>query len=261
MLAGVVADMSDERSMGRVPLAQPFGRQVRSPGGTRGTVLSAVLHVAFLALILWISRRHYLEAEKSPGELGRRGGGGGGGGIRGLAVFTPARPAQAPAPPPVQPPLVVPQHIEPLPETPPAAVTPAVTAPPPQAGAGDGTGRGSGAGPGTGTGAGTGTGGGTGSGTGNDSGPGGGGGRVYPPQPQGIILPPPGAPRDLRGTRLTVTFRISEKGEVMDVSTDPAIRDRGYRNEFLDRMRRYTFTPAYLEGHAVPAQYPITITL
>jgi hypothetical protein len=85
---------------------------------------------------------------------------------------------------------------------------------------------------------------------------------VFPPQPQGIILPPPGRPSSLAGVRLVVTFTISERGEVLDVDVEPPIRDRGYRNEFLDRMRRYVFTPAYtLDGRPVRAIFPVTITL
>jgi len=62
--------------------------------------------------------------------------------------------------------------------------------------------------------------------------------------------------------RVVVTFFISERGEVVRVETDPLIRDRGYRNEFLDRMRRYTFTPGMTrDGHPVASQISITITL
>jgi hypothetical protein len=255
--------MSDERSLERVPFARPFGRQVRGTGAARGTLLSAVLHLALIALFVWAGRRQFLDASRAPGPDLGLGGGGGGRGIRGLAVFTASAMGASPTPPPPpvqQPPLTVPQQVQPLPETPPAA--PAVPTPQPAAGPGEGAGQGAGAGPGSGTGTGGGVGGGVGTGVGNDSGPGGGGGRIFPPQLQGLIIPPPGVPRELRGTRIVVTFRISERGEVVDVTTDPVIRDRGWRNEFLDRMRRYTFSPAYLPGgHPVAAEYPITITL
>jgi hypothetical protein len=71
------------------------------------------------------------------------------------------------------------------------------------------------------------------------------------------------SPRSLRGTRITVTFTIGERGEVLDVAVDPPIEDRGYRAQFLERMRRYTFTPGYSprDGRAVRAALPITITL
>ncbi|MFI5207194.1 MAG: hypothetical protein ACHQX4_04160, partial [Gemmatimonadales bacterium] len=142
---------------------------------------------------------------------------------------------------------------------------PAAPAPPPPTGAGAGPGQGAGVGPGGGTGTGTGggTGGGTGTGTGNDSGPGGGaGGRVFPPFPYGMIMAPPGAPRELHGVRIAVTFQVSERGEVLSVRTDPEIRDRGYRSDFLDRMRHFTFRPAYTaDGRHVAAEYPIIIIL
>ena len=138
-----------------------------------------------------------------------------------------------------------------------------VAPPAPPTGAGEGAGAGTGVGPGSGTGTGGGTGGGVGTGFGNDSGPGGGGGTVIPPQLQGMIIPPPDRPRELRGTLVKVTFKINERGEVVEVSTDPQIRDRGYRNEFMDRMRRYTFTPAYTRvGHQpVASQVDITVRL
>jgi hypothetical protein len=167
--------------------------------------------------------------------------------------------------------LQVPTTVEPIPEpqdsVPPdtAAVPAADTATAQGAvdGPGVGPGQGPGVGPGSGGGSGSGTGGGIGPGVGPDSGGGaGGGGNIFPPQPLGIILPPPGRPGDLRGVRITVNFFISERGEVVRVTTDPEIRDRGYRNEFLNRMRRYTFTPAYTrDGRAVASEFPFQITL
>jgi hypothetical protein len=59
-----------------------------------------------------------------------------------------------------------------------------------------------------------------------------------------------------------VTFYVSERGVVDNVEVDPPIRDRGYRDDFMERMRRYTFTPAYTrDGRPVPAQFPVRITL
>jgi hypothetical protein len=264
MLAGVVTDMSDELLPGRVPLGRPFGRQIQSQGPIRGTVLSAVLHLAVIALLVWMGRRHFFDSP-TPGEEGR-GGGGGGGGIRGIAVFTAramGRPLVQQQPPPAQQALTVPQHVVPLPESPPKdslPVTPTPTAP---TAAGEGPGQGAGVGPGGGTGTGGGTGGGVGTGTGNDSGPGGGaGGRVFPPFPYGVIMAPTGAPRELHGVHIVVTFQVSERGEVVSVRTDPEIRDRGYRNDFLDRMRHYTFRPAYTaDGRHVAAELPIIMIL
>lgn len=263
MLAGVVTDMSDELLPGRVPLGRPFGRQLQGQGSFRGTVLSAALHLAVIALLAWAGRRQFLDS-RTPGDEGR-GGGGGGGGIRGLAVFTATGMGRPPAPQPPahQQALTVPQQVVPLPESPPHDSLPAAPAPTPPTGAGEGPGQGAGIGPGGGTGTGGGTGGGTGTGTGNDSGPGGGaGGRVFPPFPYGMIMAPTGAPRELHGVRIAVTFQVSERGEVLGVRTDPEIRDRGYRNDFLDRMRHFTFRPAYTaDGRHVAAEYLITIIL
>jgi len=268
--------MSDEQTR-PAPFATTFDRQLR-PGGTfRETALSVVLHVGIIALLVWKGSQTFVDANQGLGEGRGRGGGGGGGGVHAVAIFAALSGAhEAPAPPVVPPPveteqLVVPKIVTPLAEvpppprdtTPPPAVTQAAVQPAvPAGGPGLGEGQGSGTGPGSGSGTGGGAGAGVGTGTGNDSGPGGGGGTIFPPQPQGIILPPQGAPRELRGTRITVTFRISARGEVVDVSVDPPIRDRGYRNEFLDRMRRYTFTPGYTrDRHPVASQIDIQIVL
>ncbi len=254
-----------------VPLATPFGRQIQTRRSVREWLLSAVLHLIAIAALVWQGQRAAAQLARAAGEgPGLGGGGGGGGWSRALAVFTvPA--AQAAPPPPVETPVfVVPSVVEPLPEvkpdsTPTPPLPPAPTEPAPQAVGASATGAGAGQGPGAGPGSAGGTGGGTGGGVGSVVGPdsGGAGGRIFPPQPQGIILPPMPSPRSLRGTRVTVTFTIGERGEVLDVAVEPAIQDRGYRNQFLERMRRYTFTPGYdrLGGRPVRAAIPITITL
>jgi len=224
-------------------------------------ILSAVVHLAVVALLVWSGARLALD-ERAPGPGHGRGGGGGGGGNRTLVLYV-APAAEAPAPPPAAPAVVmptVPAVVIPVPQptdTTPRAPTPAVAA-------GAGPGEGAGKGPGTGPGSGSGTGGGVGSGTGPGMGPdsGGGGGRVYPPQPQGIILPPPDRPSSLRGTTVTAVFEISATGEVLHVALDPSPKDHRFANEFLERLRRFTFTPAYtLDGHPVAALFRITITL
>ncbi len=251
----------------RVPLATPFGRLVRDRGSARGVILSAVVHLGLAALVLWSGSR-LLVADRMPGEGSGRGGGGGGGGGRALLLFQQPAPTAAvaalPVPPP--PPLVMPRTPPiPLPEVKPAEI------PPPNLTAeqllsalnpGSGPGQGPGIGPGAGSGSGGGTGSGRGPGVGPDSGSGGGGGRIYPPQPQGIIMPPPDRPSSVRGMTVTVLFEISARGEVMRVSIDPMPRDRKFADAFLERLRRYTFTPAYtLDGHPIAAVYPIRITL
>ena len=258
--------MSHELDARRVPFAAPLGRQIRPLGSARGTVLSALLHVGVIALLVWLgARRTFVDANRGLGDDSRRGGGGGGGGVHAVAMFALMSGQQSPTiqppvaqvqlpPPPQETPTTIPEPVKPPEEV---AVTQA-----PAAGAGEGAGAGTGVGPGSGTGTGGGSGGGVGTGTGNDSGPGGGGGTVFPPGLQGIILIPPSPPRELKGQRLRVTFRISERGEVVDVDVNPQIRDRGYRDQFMDRMRHYTFTPAYTrDGHAVAAEMTITVTV
>lgn len=258
--------MADDTLARRVPLEAPFGRQLSSSGSARGTALSAIAHAALIAFIFWAGRQQFVDASRRVGDDTRRGGGGGGGGARAVAVFASLAGA-APAPPPKveTPPLVVPETPTIIPEVQPRAEEP-VVAPPatvPAPGPGEGAGNGTGAGPGSGTGTGGGTGGGVGTGVGNDSGPGGGeGGDYFQPQPQGVILPPQGPPRNLRGVAIRVIFQINERGQVVEVRTEPVIADRSYRNEFLDRMRRYTFTPAYTRNRQpIAAEFPITITL
>lgn len=258
--------------MNSVPFATLFGRQESSRRLNRGWLLSAVLHAGLLALLVYQGQRLAAEAARMPGEGPGLGGGGGGGWGRAFAVFSaPASAAvEAPAPPAPEPEpraLEVPQNVVPLPEPSPDSLKAAAAAqhepaaaPVSGQGTGAGTGTGPGAGPGSGGGAGGGSGGGIGSGVGPDSG--GAGGRIFPPQPRGIILTPAGAPRELRGVQLTVTFTISERGEVLDVEVTPPIRDRGYRNEFLERMRRYTFSPARaLDGRPLRATYEVLVTV
>jgi len=248
--------MSIERSAVRqVPLAHTFGRQVRQRGRLRELGLSAVVHLAILSLALYGQHR-MIEAGLMPGLGPNKAGGGGGGRAVLLFVRPPAAAAPAPA-------LDVP-HLE-------VQTVPTVQAPedvPVQMSAEEmrsllqaaTPGNGTGIGPGSGTGTGGGSGSGVGPGVGPDSG--GGGGRIYPPQPQGIIMPPPDRPSALRGSTVAVRFEISARGEVLGVSVDPPIRDRKFREDFLERLRRYTFTPAYtLDGRAVAAVFEIRITL
>jgi len=245
----------ERRAVRQVPLANPFGRQTLERGKLRGLGLSAVVHLGLLVLILWGQHR-MIEAGLMPG-LGPNKAGGGGGGGRFVVLYV--RPAAAVAPavevphlavvttPAVKPPEEVPvqmsaEEIRSLLQ----AATP---------------GNGTGTGPGSGTGSGGGSGSGVGPGTGADSG--GGGGNVFAPQPQGIILPPPDRPSSLHGTVVRVRFEISARGDVLDVTIiEPSIRDRHFRDEFLDRLRHYTFTPAYTrDGRAVPGVFEIRITL
>lgn len=246
-----------------IPLANPLGRQLRQRGTVRDWILSAALHAAVVAAI-FLAGTTFEEVLGPPGIGPGRGGGGGGGGDRTFVLTLPAGLFTAPPPPPqlvlptqlsLQIPVVRPPDTDVHVPTAAELAAQAVAS----AGPGEGQGRGTGIGPGSGSGTGGGTGSGTGPGVGSDSG---GMGRIFPPFPQGIILPPHPVPNALKGTHLTVRFEISERGEVLGVEVDPPIRDRGYRNEFLDRMRHYTFTPAStLDGRPVRAIFPVQITL
>jgi len=254
--------MSDEHKAVRpVPLAVPFGRQVRERGFVRGVGLSAAFHAALIWAVVWGGQR-LADATRAPGPGDGRGGGGGGGGGRIFAVFA-LPPALPPAP--EIPALRVPSL---------AALSVPVERPPEDvplqmsaediarlAGAGIGAGQGSGVGPGSGSGTGGGSGSGTGTGVGPDSG-GGGGGRLYPPVPQQILIPPTDRPSAVRGTTITARFEISATGEVMRVTLDPEPRDRRFGARFVEQMRRYTFTPAYtLDGRPVAAAFEIRFSL
>jgi protein TonB len=249
--------------MRQVPLATPFGRLAHERGGVRGVILSAVVHAALILFGVYSGSR-LMVADRMPGAGRGRGGGGGGGGARALVLFTPPAPAAASPVLPLPPRLVVPKAPPvPLPEMKPPDVAP------PQLsteqllaalGPGAGPGKGVGAGPGAGSGSGGGTGSGRGSGIGPDSG--GAGGKLYPPTPRQIILPPSDRPASVRGTTITVRFEISERGDVMRVSMNPTPRDRAFASQFAERLKRYTFTPATtLDGRPVAAIYEIRITL
>ena len=246
---------TERRAVRQVPLANPFGRQTLERGKLRGLGLSAVAHLGLLALVLWGQHR-MIEAGLMPG-LGPNRPGGGGGGARVVVLYVqpPAAPAaaavetpqlQVVTTPAVQPPEEVPaqmsaEEIRSLLQ----AATP---------------GNGTGAGPGSGTGSGGGSGSGAGPGTGADSG--GAGGNVFPPRPQFIIWPPVDRPASVRGTTVRVRFEVSASGDVLGVTIDPSLRDRRYQGEFLDRLRRYKFTPAYTrDGRAVPSVYEVSIAL
>ncbi|OGU00432.1 MAG: hypothetical protein A2085_11310 [Gemmatimonadetes bacterium GWC2_71_10] len=241
----------EQHAVRRIPLAAPILRQRVT---VRGHALSALLHGLVVAVLVWGAQRGH-EAMLGPGEGPGRGGGGGG--SRVFRVLLPA--GQAPKPPevaavPEQ--LVIPREVQKLDSVVPPSADTSGNAQYKQ----PGEGAGAGAGPGSGTGTGGGAGAGTGSGVGPDSG--GGGGRIFPPQLQVMLIPPmEGRPAALRGVQVTVMFEVSERGQVLSVETNPEIRDRGYRNSFLDKMRRYTFTPGLLDGRPVRARTEVRIRL
>lgn len=251
----------EHQAVRQVPLATPFGRQVRERGILRGVGLSAVVHVALIALVIWGGRR-LAEADLAPGDGGGRSGGGGGGGNRIFAVF--ALPTASPPLPPA-PALVVPSlQALTVPMTQPPEAVPEQISAQDLARLAQPTGAGAGQGTGTGPGSGSGTGGGSGSGVGTGVGPdsGGAGGSYFPPQPQSIIMPPDPRPASVRGTTITARFEISSRGEVLRVTIDPAIRDRRFSDALVERLRSYVFTPAYTrDGQPMAAPFEIRITL
>jgi protein TonB len=139
-------------------------------------------------------------------------------------------------------------------EVPPAVVVdslpPATAAPvaPSAAALNDSAAGAGGAGPGEGGGAGGGTGGGFGPGTGTGVGPGTGtgrgeGGAARPPMLRHQVIPPENPPKELRGVDLTVTFWVTERGNVVRVEVTPPIRDRKFAAKFEESMMQYRFRP------------------
>jgi hypothetical protein len=77
-----------------------------------------------------------------------------------------------------------------------------------------------------------------------------------------MVLPPDNRPSSLRGTTITVVFEVSAGGTVTHVALDPTPKDRKFTNEFLDRLRRYTFIPAHtIDGQPVADLFMIKVTL
>ena len=233
----------------------------------RATVISAVMHIALLAWLMWPGRTPVDDGPLA-GDLGPRGGGGGGGGpeIRYIALQS------APAVSEEELPVVteVPDQI-PLPTPTIREIRPAVRAPAElrtpetrllarRIGAGPGSGGGAGAG--TGTGGGIGSGEGTGMGSGTGPGTGGSGGDVFPPSVRYTYLPPLPHPNELQGQTFHVRFFVDPEGRVTRVVVDPEIANSDYRKKFLDVMRRFRFKPASKsDGTPVSGETVLSFTL
>jgi len=249
----------ERRALRHIPLAVSLGRQTRQRGVLRGLGLSAAVHLLLIGLAVWGTHR-IAESDGDPGDGSGRNPGGGGGGVI-LAVLAQA-PALPSAPPP--PALTVPSlaaltvPMEQPPEAVPEQVTAEELARLAQA---TGTGTGTGGGPGSGTGSGGGSGAGVGPGVGADSGAGG-HGTYFMPQPQGVILPPPDRPPSVRGITVTARFEISATGEVLRVTLEPTLPDRRFRDAFLERLRRWAFTPAFSpDGRPIPGVCEVRFSL
>ncbi len=253
------------------------------------------MHAALLALaVLAGGRAGYalLEDIGTPTGIsdGPSGGGGGGGGMGGERVTFIEIAPQAPAGPDevvLTVPEVAPPPPEPEPEPEPRPVPPPPTPRPPtpspappstapaagtdagtgeaSAGQGSGTGGGLGTGTGEGTGSGTGpgsgggSGGGTGGGIGSGVGTGTGAGRMQPPVPEFVLIPPSNPPRSVRGDSLVLRLNIDATGRVRDVEFR-STGDRGYDQKLRRTALEWRFRPARDAGNkAIPVAYDVTL--
>ena len=255
----------------RPPPSLELPRPRRSAGGL---VVSVLLHAVLVALIVAGAIRI---APPAAGDLmsGIAGGGGGGGGGGERVSYISLPPAGAPAAvtpepavavvrPPVEKTPVVAPPARPVEEAPvPSEAAPIATADP-SAGAGIGAGTGTGSESGSGGGSGGGQGGGVGTGTGLGDGPGtgGDGGDIRPPVLSGWAPPLDRPSKELRGATVRVTFWVGADGRVERYTTDPEIRDNGYRRKWDELIRAMRFKPARTRaGLAVPATFEATFVL
>lgn len=258
-------------------LFQHLTHRRRRAATLRSVAASVLVHGALIAAALLAARRAgytLFEDAGSPGgiSLGSAGGGGGGGGGEVVTYVDIAPPAPVEAPPeetlvvpePVPVPPVQEQPTAPQPEAPaPRPSTPAPSAGGAGSGGGSGTGTGGGTGEGTGTGvgpgSGSGTGGGQGSGVGTGVGPGTGAGKMQPPVPEMLLMPPPKPPRQLGGQTLVVRVSIDASGAVRDVEFR-STGDRGYDSRLRRVAMDWRFRPARdPSGRAVPVDYDVTL--
>jgi hypothetical protein len=210
-----------------------------------GAIVAIVIHVLFLAAILY-ERSSYMN--RTLGDPGPKGGGGSGDPtVRYFSVPRAAAPAAATVP--VTPPVPVPEpEVKPL-EIARIQITPQHV--PLVAPVLSGTGTGS-------AGSGGGAGGGSGTGVGTHTGPGSGGdgGYIVPPEVIGLVIPP-----DCASGQFAVSFSIDTQGRVDRVELDPLPKDGGCRREFLARLREYKFKPARTaEGRPVAGVVRIDVT-
>ena len=76
-----------------------------------------------------------------------------------------------------------------------------------------------------------------------------------------VILPPENTPADLRGRPFTIHFDVDASGRAqVDTLSLPPTTSHRYREEFLKRVKQYTFTPAVAAGCAVPFRRDIRFT-
>jgi protein TonB len=260
-----------------------FTRPEREERDTaKSAVASALFHFLIVLALVLLTRTGVLIATGDLGVgtgigTGVAGGGGGGGQDDVVSIMM----AAADPEPPAAEELTVPAKVEPVLElskveekpiedveiavvdtTPPAPAAVAEPAPNPTGGIGTGerTGTGTGTGPGTGPGSGGGTGGGTGGGIGSGVGPGIGRGRVLPPSPE-VLLVPPTAPGNVRGKAVLVRLSVDSTGVVRDVEIIPSTGNRKYDETLKRTALGWKFRAARNElNRPVAVLFEVTFT-
>lgn len=274
----------------RRPYRPPIGVPIEKQRRTAGAIVSVLLHVLVVMLLLFPFFGSDLVAEFTgaggPGPAG--GGGGGTGGTGGGRVVNERVQYVVPPPPPpversetefIQPPVEKP------PEVPPPEVTPSPVVPPPEvtpvptasvasadinlpaadaaartAGSGGGSGNDGSTGSGSGSGGGIGSGIGTGTGSSVGPGTGGGTGRIFPPTPAELFIPPIPVPKNVKGKTITIVFDVDSTGKALDFEFTPT-RDAGYNRKLSAILAETRFRPATDgTGRPVRAKYSLEYT-
>lgn len=268
----------------------PIGIPIKKQRKAAGAIVSVLLHVLVVMLLIFPFLGSDLVAEMlgagGPGPAG--GGGGGSGGTGGGRVVNERVQYVVPPPPPprvqtetdfIQPPVekppvveekppevVPPPEVKPVEVAPPAAVTSTEVNLPPAnaaslvAGTGGGSGNDGGVGSGSGSGGGIGSGIGTGTGSGVGAGTGGGTGRIFPPTPAELFIPPIPVPDRVKGKTITIIFDVDSTGKVIDFEFTPT-RDAGYNRKLREILAATRFRPATDgTGAAVRAKWNMDYT-
>ncbi len=86
-------------------------------------------------------------------------------------------------------------------------------------------------------------------------------GRLLPPSPRGMIIPP--ANRDLRGVEIDVWVLVDAAGRVVADSTrlDPPTRDRGFNRQLIREAAQWVFRPGSKDGQPLAAWFVYKISL
>ena len=234
------------------------------------TAVSLIVHILILVVVLTWGGRAALSVVNEIGAgdgigIGMAGGGGGGGDDSPIPITTteeapaaaeieekPVEPIPEPIPvpepeiKPLVPPIALAVPLDTLPKAPAVTVT--------GAGGGTGTGTGPGTGSGTGPGSGGGSGGGEGGGIGSGFGPGSGKGKIMPPFPEVLLIPPP-APGGLKGKKIVVVLAVDETGVVRDAEVTPSTGDRKYDSTLRRTALGWRFRPA-----RDPANKPVAVS-